>query len=39
MLSIFDDAGEFEGFPYFTTKRLDQLFAAAEGCEDNEATA
>ncbi len=40
ILTIFDDAGEFEGFPYRTTlRRLDLLFADAEGCEEGEATA
>jgi class 3 adenylate cyclase len=40
ILTIFADAGEFEGFPYHTTlRRLDILFADAEGCEDDEATA
>ena len=40
ILSIFGDEGHFEGFPYrTTTRRLDLLFADAEGCEENEATA
>jgi class 3 adenylate cyclase len=40
ILSIFEDAGQFEGFPYSTTmRRLDLLFAEAEGCEEDEATA
>ena len=40
ILSIFGDAGHFEGFPYRTTvRRLDLLFADAEGCEEDEATA
>jgi class 3 adenylate cyclase len=39
ILSIFDQAGEFEGFPYFATARLDLLFAEAEGCEDSVQTA
>ncbi len=40
ILSIFGDKGHFEGFPYrTTTRRLDLLFADAEGCEENEATA
>lgn len=40
IMSIFTDAGQFEGFPYCTTTRpLDLLFADAEGCEEDEATA
>ena len=39
IMSIFEASGEVEGFPYFTTNRLDLLFAASEGCEDAEATA
>lgn len=40
ILSIFNGAGEFEGFPYCrTARRLDLLFAEAEGCEEDEATA
>lgn len=40
ILSIFADAGRFEGFPYHTTlRRLDLLFSEAEGCEEDEATA
>lgn len=40
ILSIFEEGGEFEGFPYFRTmRRLDLLFAEAEGCEEEEATA
>ena len=40
ILSIFGDAGTFEGFPYSTTlRRLDLLFAEAEGCDEEEGTA
>jgi class 3 adenylate cyclase len=40
ILSIFGDAGLFEGAPYFTTlRRLDLLFAPAEDCEERVATA
>ena len=40
ILSIFGDEGQFEGFPYRTSvRRLDLLFADAEGCEEDEATA
>jgi len=40
ILSIFTESGDFEGFPYATTgRRLDLLFAEAEGCEEDEATA
>ncbi|MFW5684597.1 MAG: adenylate/guanylate cyclase domain-containing protein [Spirochaetota bacterium] len=35
ILTIFEDAGEFEGFPYCTTSdRLDALFSDPDGCAD-----
>jgi class 3 adenylate cyclase len=40
ILTIFGDAGQFEGFPYRTTlRRLDLLFAESEGCDEDEVTA
>jgi len=40
ILSIFEDAGRFEGLPYVATqRRLDLLFREKEGCEEDEATA
>ena len=40
ILTIFDEAGAFEGFPYVTTaSRLDMLFALEEGCPGAEESA
>lgn len=40
ILTIFEHAGQFEGFPYKTTEhRLDGLFADTDGCLDFESNA
>ncbi|TVQ25083.1 MAG: adenylate/guanylate cyclase domain-containing protein [Spirochaetaceae bacterium] len=36
LLGIFEPSGDYEGYPYRTTARLDSLFGEAEGCSEPE---